>query len=175
MPREGPHNWSPEGRRRQLRSARKAGLKTLRNKVGIFAPGYVQSEEARERSRQQGIINAALQREEQTGLFEPGFHDRPEVRAAKRRSGRAALLRGDGVHSPDSDHSTAGRLGAEQQPDLYKAYGRHVRHHINDTRKYKDVFCIFCDAPHTLPGWFFERLKTEFQGGSLESNDRPNV
>jgi hypothetical protein len=61
------------------------------------------------------------------------------------------------------------------EPDLYRSYGRHVRHHINDTRKYKDVFCIFCDAPHTLPGWFFERLKTEFQGGSLESNDRPNV
>jgi hypothetical protein len=178
MPRKGPHNWSPEGRRRQLRAARRAGLKTWRKQVGIMAPGYNTRPDVLARSRQFGLENIERQRKEKIGLFAPGLHERPEVQAAQqrngRRNGKAALLRGDGIHSPDMDHSNAGRLGAESleslpQPDLFRHYGRHVHHHINDTRKHKDVFCIFCDKPKTLPRWFFEGLRAEFQGGSLVS------
>jgi hypothetical protein len=108
MPRRGPHNVSPEGRRGLQRNGRRNGRKLLQDEKGLFAPGFLQSP----RMRKTRIRNNEKLQQDERGIYAPGFHQRPEMQDMRRRNGERLVQEQKGVHAP----------GFHDRPEIKKAH-----------------------------------------------------
>jgi hypothetical protein len=146
------HNVSPEGRRKMRRASRT----TLREQKGIHDPAYRASDEAHKAWQQGGLKSSEL------GV---GVHS-PAYIARRQAIGQAAYESGTGIHAATDEQRRVWASMSKSHP-LFFRYGVHLRWHINNIRMPGSAYCIFCDNPKSLPAWFFEKLKAEFQGGAL--------
>jgi hypothetical protein len=161
MPRKGTEKKvpkakiSPAARRRQSAAARHGGLATFKKKVGPFAPGFHDRPHVRLAERLNGIARGQDVVKRGVGIHAPGGH---------RLGGLASYRLGRGIFGLSKEQLRIRAVhGAEASPPIYHDYGRHISWHVLKVRIPDSKYCVFCDAPETLPASFFSRLKQPFR------------
>jgi hypothetical protein len=148
-------NISLASRRRMLLGARRGGRATFKKKVGPFAPGFHDRPEVRRAEVRNGIIQGEAAVQHGVGIHAPGGY---------RLGGLASYRLGRGIFGLSKEQLRLRAVhGAEASPPIYHDYGRHVSWHVLKDRIPDSKYCIFCDAPETLPASFFSRLKQPFR------------